>query len=93
MALLPHKSETKSDNVKVVINIIPTRIKDVLNGCFNLIVETTCYSQSLDFGVVQYAHNTSGSSSGHSPLASSSFFFNMFSITLLEDSVWPLAAG
>jgi len=50
MALLSHKSKTKRNNVKVVIilTMLGRCIKNVLNGCFDFIMEMIWYSQSLD---------------------------------------------
>ena len=44
-------------------------------------------------GVVRYAHRTLGSSSAHLPFASSSLFFNPFTIALLVASACPLLWG
>ena len=41
-------------------------------------------------GVVQYAHETLGSSSAHLPLMPANLFFNPFTIALLVASTWPL---
>ncbi|WMV34389.1 hypothetical protein MTR67_027774, partial [Solanum verrucosum] len=83
MALLPHKSKTKRNNMKVVI-ILLGRIKNVLNGCFNFTMEMICHSQLL-YCVYQHKFLLTSLRSFHQHFHDSLFVLINFNFFLISN--------